>query len=153
MRKLISLRNKEVPCAVLVYQVPGESWTLKKLRATPLFESITLTSLSSTDVRSKMTWHSSKEKKQLRSLSSTRSKREISEICSPKQDTHFISASHVHHSHFLRWKGVPEIRKKETAANAIRKRWELQKELIDSDSMPNLREDHDPEEGDTQAFP
>lgn len=41
IRKLISLRNKEVPCAVLVYRVPGESWTLKKLRATPLLENIT----------------------------------------------------------------------------------------------------------------
>lgn len=40
IRKLISLRSKVPPCAVLVYQVLGESWTLEKLRATPLFENI-----------------------------------------------------------------------------------------------------------------
>lgn len=39
-RKLISLRSKVPPCAALVYQVLGVSWTLEKLRAAPLFENI-----------------------------------------------------------------------------------------------------------------
>lgn len=36
-----SLRSKELPYIVLDFEVLGESWTLEKLKATPLFENIT----------------------------------------------------------------------------------------------------------------
>lgn len=78
---------------------------------------------------------------------------ETSEVCSPKPDTHFIPKCHAHCFHFLLWKGVHERRKKETAAKTQSQRDENFKEQhVYGDSRPNLWEDHDPEEGDTQTF-
>lgn len=36
-----SLRSKKLPYVIPDFEVLGESWTLEKLRATPLFENIT----------------------------------------------------------------------------------------------------------------
>lgn len=95
-----SLRCKELPCAVLDYQVLGESQTLENWGQLPHLRTLPPTSSSLPDFRSKPSWDTSKGKKQQRSLSCRGGNKETSET-EPKTNPHFISKCQAPCSHSL----------------------------------------------------